>query len=218
MAGHIASSASVDWNTPENVVAALHELWDERGGIGCDPCSNDGSIVGAIVEYKLPKNDGLVDPWLITGRPHTAYVNPPFGSYYMNPETKEILLPKELKARCEALCVNPKKPTAEEKRAIKGLRSQYKRFTIRDWIRAAVEWHQQTGLEVVMLIPVQPGTRAWQQYVLKFAAAICWMKGRPKFRGAKAGAPMDCALVYFGDESHEFARVFSKLGHVDDRC
>lgn len=67
----LLSSACEHWNTPEDVLVALAELWPE--GIDLDPCSNDGSIVGARVAY-TKADDGLTRPWL--GR---VYVNPPYG-------------------------------------------------------------------------------------------------------------------------------------------
>ncbi len=202
MAGHIASSSSIDWNTPEEILAPVRTLFG--GSIDLDPCSNDGSIVGASVEYRLPENDGLRDPWFTEGV-RTVYVNPPFGAYLVHRETKKILLPKEMKAAMDTL----------GKAEGKVFRAGFDRFTIKDWIRkASEETTKYCGTQAVMCIPAAVGTSAWQKIVLPTAGAVCWLKGRPKFVGAETGSPMDVALVYFGGEIDSFREHFSALGHV----
>ncbi len=212
MAGHIASSSSVDWNTPEQLVERIRTFFG--GKIDLDPCSNSGSIVKAVLEYLLPEKDAFVDPWFQEGV-RTCYVNPPFGVYFMKNDTsKDILLPKELKAACEILCTDPKKPTPAEKKTIRELRAQYTRFTLKDWAKRITEEYRK-GLETIVLIPAQPGTGAWQEYIHPNKRAICNLAGRLRFIGAEAGAPMDCVLIYFGDRPEEFRSAFEELGHVD---
>ena len=70
-AGRSINSTSVHWGTPENYLQVVREF---LGGIELDPCSNDYSIVGAKVEYKLPI-DGLIETWDYK----TIFVNPPYG-------------------------------------------------------------------------------------------------------------------------------------------
>lgn len=72
MAGHIASAARESWNTPPEIVAAVHAVFD--GPPDLDPCSNADSIVGAKRTICRP-DDGLTSHW----RASTAFVNPPFG-------------------------------------------------------------------------------------------------------------------------------------------
>jgi hypothetical protein len=71
MAGHIATAARVDWNTPPDIVAAVHQVFG--GPPDLDPCSNPSSLVNARRNVMLPE-DGLTFPW--EGK---VYVNPPYG-------------------------------------------------------------------------------------------------------------------------------------------
>lgn len=73
-AGRRVNTLSQSWGTPPKYVNAVKRFWD--GSIGLDPCSNDASIVNAEVEYRLPYNDGLKEPWNAS----TIYVNPPYGA------------------------------------------------------------------------------------------------------------------------------------------
>jgi hypothetical protein len=69
----LLSSERPDWNTPARVVDVVREV--AGGEIGCDPCSNATSIVGARVEYRLDRNqNGLELPWS-----SLTYINPPYG-------------------------------------------------------------------------------------------------------------------------------------------
>lgn len=202
MAGHIADSARTDWNTPTEILEAVRAVFGVRG-IGLDPCSNANSLVNAKVQYVLPTHDGLVLPWVQEGV-DTAFVNCPYGSYYMHMETKEIVSQKELKKRCEGM----------DKTVAASYRGQFQRFGMKDWAKKLVEEHQK-GLEIIAFIPCQPGTKAWQKFFHKHKAAVCNVSGRTKFVGAVAGAPMDCVAVYFGDAIITFSNAFSHLGHVD---
>lgn len=68
------NSKSLDWCTPPKYVEAVRRVFGGR--ISLDPCSNEWSIVGADVEYRLPDDDGLLRPWDYP----TVYVNPPYGA------------------------------------------------------------------------------------------------------------------------------------------
>jgi phage N-6-adenine-methyltransferase len=85
------------------------------------------------------------------------------------------------------------------------------------WVRKAVhESHGDWPANVIMLIPAAVGTVRWQTLVFPEAKAICFIDGRVKFIGAAASAPMDCALVNFGNsEAPYFTAVCDKyLGFV----
>lgn len=71
-AGRNIKSKSLDWGTPQKYVNALKLFFSS---IDLDPCSNSYSIVGATVEYKLPKQNGLLKTWNYKN----IYVNPPYG-------------------------------------------------------------------------------------------------------------------------------------------
>ena len=72
-AGRKNVTENKDWGTPANYVEAVREFFGD--GIDLDPCSNQWSIVGARVEYRLPRNNGLRDSWNFK----RIYVNPPYG-------------------------------------------------------------------------------------------------------------------------------------------
>lgn len=68
------SSARPDWNTPAIVLDAVRRL----GPIELDPCSNEGSIVGATTTCD-GAIDGLALDWAATAGDGIVYVNPPYG-------------------------------------------------------------------------------------------------------------------------------------------
>ena len=72
-AGRTVIGGSQDWSTPKKYVDAVREV---LGTIRLDPCSNEWSIVGADVEWRLPESDGLTKDWDFS----TIYVNPPYGT------------------------------------------------------------------------------------------------------------------------------------------
>jgi len=85
--------------------------------------------------------------------------------------------------------------------------------TIYDWIKKCSISHVNNGCEVIALIPVATNTAHWKEFVFPTAAAICFLKDtRLKFfeEGieSKKGAPMACALVYWGTNPYEFDRIF----------
>jgi len=90
--------------------------------------------------------------------------------------------------------------------------------TIKDWLRRCVEAHR-AGSEVIALIPAAPNTSHWKQFVWGAASAICFLYDtRLKFlvageAGGK-GAPMACAVAYWGHNPERFSEVFSKFGAV----
>lgn len=84
------------------------------------------------------------------------------------------------------------------------------------WTQRVVEEYNNGSSvsEVIMLIPAAVGTKMWQDIIFRHASAICFLKGRVKFQGADASAPMDCALVYWGGRSAQFQDEFTALGKV----
>lgn len=71
-AGRKVNSQSTDWGTPFKYVNAIKGFFN--GNIYLDPCSNEYSIVGSSVAYKLP-DCGLSKSWDYP----TIFVNPPYG-------------------------------------------------------------------------------------------------------------------------------------------
>jgi hypothetical protein len=83
------------------------------------------------------------------------------------------------------------------------------------WVeKSSWEAHELRRCEVVMLLPAAVDTRMWQDVLFPTAAAVCFWRGRIRFVGAKAAAPMACALAYWGPRAQRFAAVFEKHGRV----
>jgi hypothetical protein len=238
MAGHIADAGSIHWCSPLWIPDGAHEV---LGGIGIDPCGNIGSVqrIKAKVTLTLPEDNGLEDPWHVrkdADEPiESFYENPPFGTYYMHNTTREILLPKELKAMCEALMSVSSRLTnawsdKEAKAKVKELRAQYTLHSIDDWRKKGAETWTKYGVPGIHLGPGNTDTVCWQEVIEETAAAILYIKGRVYFELvafdgrlgedglplvlATGPAPMACNLVYWGDNPDLFAKVFAEHGHT----
>lgn len=90
--------------------------------------------------------------------------------------------------------------------------------TIRDWLRRCAE-AARAGSEVVALVPVAPNTRHWKLHVWPEASSVCFLADtRVKFledgREGVRGAPMACAMVYWGPRAAAFSDAFSAHGAV----
>ncbi|RRD36690.1 N-6 DNA methylase [Leucobacter sp. OH2974_COT-288] len=75
------------------------------------------------------------------------------------------------------------------------------------------------GSEVITLVPVATNTKHWKEFVYPSATAICFLyEPRVKFliQGVadKKGAPMSCALIYYGANLERFASAVRHLGAV----
>lgn len=93
--------------------------------------------------------------------------------------------------------------------------------TIKDWLRRCEEANKLYDSEVLALVPVATNTAHWKKYVYGKAASICFLYDtRLKFLvngedGGK-GAPMSCAMIYWGKHQERFAKVFMRFGAVVD--
>lgn len=99
------------------------------------------------------------------------------------------------------------------------------------WGRVIGQWcvkaeleKRENGAGIVMLLPANTDTKAWQLIVFPHAEAICFMKGRVAFIDPETGQPAEqgvtkgAAFVYFGRRSYkDFQRVFEPFGHVIGR-
>ena len=99
-------------------------------------------------------------------------------------------------------------------------RNKNNKTTIKDWIRKCLETHEQYSSEIIALIPVATNTRHWKQYIFDKADCICFLYDtRLKFlidgKDEGKGAPMACALVYWGKNRYKFCEIFDgKYGSV----
>ncbi len=172
-AGRNINSQSQEWGTPQKYVKAIKQVFGDK--IDLDPCSNNYSVVNAIVEYKLPEKDGLRETWNYP----TIFVNPPYGL------------------------------------------DRNRGTSIKNWLARCAEAHEIFRSEVIALVPVAPNTSHWKKCVFGRASAICFLYDtRLKFlengeNGGK-GAPMACAIIYWGERYSNFYNVFINYGAVVD--
>lgn len=68
------------------------------------------------------------------------------------------------------------------------------------------------GAEIIGLLPARTDTKWWA--AITTADAICFWRGRLKFKGAPSAAPFPSAVPYWGVCPNKFRRVFEKHGWV----
>ncbi len=93
--------------------------------------------------------------------------------------------------------------------------------TIKDWLRRCAYAHEEYGSEVLALVPVATNTKHWKDYVFGVADAVCFLYDtRLRFlvdgKDQGKGAPMSCAMVYWGEHISRFRGVFLPHGAVVD--
>lgn len=93
--------------------------------------------------------------------------------------------------------------------------------TIRDWLCRCAEAHSRHGAEVLALVPVATNTRHWKQHVFGAATAVAFLYDtRLRFLvnglDSGKGAPMSCAMVYWGLHYKRFESIFIPFGAVVD--
>jgi len=93
--------------------------------------------------------------------------------------------------------------------------------TIRNWLAKCALTHKEYGSEILALVPVATNTGHWKQNVFGKAKAVCFLYDtRLKFlengnAGGK-GAPMACAMIYWGRNYDRFHNIFIEHGAVVD--
>lgn len=95
------------------------------------------------------------------------------------------------------------------------------RTTIKNWIGKCYEANRKFSSEVLALIPVATNTSHWKDFIFGKAAGICFLYDtRLKFyingHLDEKGAPMSCAMVYWGGNAQKFVNVFSPYGAAMD--
>lgn len=93
--------------------------------------------------------------------------------------------------------------------------------TIKDWLRRCALAFKPHHTEVLALVPVAPNTRHWKDYVWGRATAVCFLYDtRLRFlvegKDEGKGAPMACAMIYWGTDHERFEEVFMEFGAVVD--
>lgn len=206
MAGHIASSSNINWNTPEKVLSRVRDCFG--GGVDLDPCSNSNSTVNARTSYTLPQ-DGLMLPWNIYD--HTRiFINPPFGVTHLSKDYTSTITAKEHSEL-------KKLAKTGNKDAIALLDYFSIKYDISDWMERCVKEAQNPSIEIITLTPVAVDTYYWQELIFKHGNAIAFPKGRIKFlnEGVEMKSPpMPTALTYFGTHVTHFEEAFNGIGKV----
>jgi len=93
--------------------------------------------------------------------------------------------------------------------------------SIKNWLARCAEASEQFCSEVIALVPVASNTGHWKKCVFGRATAICFLYDtRLKFlvngKNGGKGAPMACAMIYWGKKYQEFYDVFINFGAVVD--
>lgn len=93
--------------------------------------------------------------------------------------------------------------------------------TIKNWLAKCALTHQKYGSEILALVPVATNTGHWKQSVFGRARAICFLYDtRLKFLenglDIGKGAPMSCAMIYWGQDYNKFYDIFIDFGAVID--
>lgn len=93
--------------------------------------------------------------------------------------------------------------------------------SIKHWLARCAAAHREHGAEVIALVPVATNTGHWKKSVYGQASAICFL-GDTRLRflvngkdGGK-GAPMSCAMIYWGKNYRRFFDVFTPHGATLD--
>ncbi|HLD04236.1 MAG TPA: DNA N-6-adenine-methyltransferase [Candidatus Nanoarchaeia archaeon] len=91
--------------------------------------------------------------------------------------------------------------------------------SIKDWLERCAKAHKDYGSEVIALVPVATNTGHWKESVYGKAKAICFLfDTRLKFlengKGGGKGAPMSCAMIYWGENYDNFYNIFIHYGAV----
>ena len=99
-------------------------------------------------------------------------------------------------------------------------RSFENKTSISNWIFRCSQAKENYKSEVLSLIPVATNTKYWKNFIFDKAACICFLYDtRLKFLingvESKKGAPMACAMIYWGDNlTDKFKEIYSQFGKV----
>lgn len=93
--------------------------------------------------------------------------------------------------------------------------------TIKNWLIRCAHAHEEHGSQVLALIPVATNTSHWKKCIFTKAQGVCFLYDtRLRFlengKDTGKGAPMACAMVYWGNDFSKFRKVFIEHGAVVD--
>lgn len=93
--------------------------------------------------------------------------------------------------------------------------------SIKKWLCRCATAYKEQKSEVLALVPVATNTGHWKNYVFGVASSVCFLYDtRLKFlvngKNGGKGAPMSCAMIYWGKNFERFYTSFRKFGVVID--
>jgi hypothetical protein len=93
--------------------------------------------------------------------------------------------------------------------------------SIRHWLERCAEAHREHRAEIIALVPVATNTGHWKKNVFGTATSVCFLYDtRLRFlvngRDEGKGAPMSCAMIYWGRNFQLFANTFNRHGATLD--
>lgn len=93
--------------------------------------------------------------------------------------------------------------------------------TIKNWMARCAHAHAEYGSEILALVPIAANTSHWKKYIFTKAKAICFLYDtRLRFlengEDTGKGAPMACAMIYWGNNYPRFYDIFIEHGAVVD--
>ncbi|TAF01133.1 MAG: hypothetical protein EAZ80_03050, partial [Runella slithyformis] len=93
--------------------------------------------------------------------------------------------------------------------------------TIKNWLAKCAHANEEFNSEVLALVPIAANTAHWKKYVFTKAKSICFLYDtRLRFlengQDTGKGAPMACAMIYWGNNPLKFYEVFIEHGAVVD--
>ena len=96
-----------------------------------------------------------------------------------------------------------------------------RKTSIKNWLSKCAEAYESYNSEVLALVPVATNTGHWKKHIWRKASVVCFLYDtRLKFleNGTPSGkgAPMACAMVYWGQKYETFFDIFIEFGAVVD--
>jgi len=93
--------------------------------------------------------------------------------------------------------------------------------SIKNWLYRCATANRSHESQVLALVPVATNTGHWKNYVFGRATGVCFLYDtRLRFlvegRDVGKGAPMSCAMIYWGKNYDRFYEVFTSYGAVLD--
>jgi hypothetical protein len=96
-----------------------------------------------------------------------------------------------------------------------------RRTSIKQWLARCYDAYKTHHSQIIALVPVATNTGHWKNFVFGKAQAICFLydtrlKFLEKGEDGSKGAPMSCAMIYWGENYQAFYDVFIAYGAVVD--